>query len=161
MTTWIFTIGWLKLNRTLGAKMLPQRCAMMAFGLMMYCLPLSGHSQLYLPENHSIFYFYQLVGGQTLNPYEGLSVPVAGRFANRDGAVQQKQQLNPAQRQRFNERRKRFEALSPQERRRIKDARQRFQQLPPLERKKLRQKWRDLAPQERHKILNREAKARS
>lgn len=59
--------------------------------------------------------------------------------------------LQPADRKQLEERKRRFRELPPQEQRRLLEARERFQHLPPEERARLREKWRQLSPEERRR----------
>lgn len=59
--------------------------------------------------------------------------------------------LHPADRKKLEERRRRFRELPPQEQRRLLEARERFRHLPPEERARLREKWRQLSPEERRR----------
>jgi len=83
-------------------------------------------------------------------------------LAQKEGSPRgNKQDMTPEQRERFKERRKRFESLSPQEKKRVKEARKKFKQLPPEEREKLRKKWRDLSPKERDRAIKKKRKKNS
>lgn len=58
-------------------------------------------------------------------------------------------QRSPEQRQRSESRKKDFEAMSSEEKRRILETQKKFKKLPPEEREKLKEKWRNLSPEER------------
>jgi CHASE3 domain sensor protein len=62
---------------------------------------------------------------------------------------QQWRQLPPDQQQRLRERFQRFRQLPPEQREAIRNARQWFQTLPPERRKEMREKWRNMSPDER------------
>jgi len=90
---------------------------------------------------------------------EGLFGPKTLLLVKKDGVPRgNRPEMTPEQRERFKERRKRFESLSPKEKRRVKEARKRFKQLPPEERQKLRTKWRNLSPEERDKAIKKKLK---
>ncbi len=58
---------------------------------------------------------------------------------------------NAEQRQRIEDRRRRFEALPPNQQQRLIQARERFLQLPPEDRERLRQRWQQMSPEERRR----------
>ncbi len=49
------------------------------------------------------------------------------------------------------EQRRRFEALPPDQRQRLLETRERFLHLPPEDRERLRQRWRDMSPEDRRR----------
>lgn len=58
-------------------------------------------------------------------------------------------ELSPAQREQIKKRRERFKALPPEEKERIYRAREEFHNMPPEKRQRLKEKWRNMSPEER------------
>ena len=58
---------------------------------------------------------------------------------------------NQEQRQRIEDRRRRFEALPQNQQQRLIQARERFLHLPPEDRERLRQRWQQMSPEDRRR----------
>ncbi len=106
-------------------------------------------------------FYYQMVDDGLSNPYEVLLAPEKHLIARQADDANRRKEMSPEQRKQLKARRKRFESLPPEEKQRLKDARQKFKQLPPEERKRLKQKWRDLSPQERDRAINKKRKKKA
>jgi hypothetical protein len=78
----------------------------------------------------------------------------------RAGAQQRFQQwraLPPGQRQLLRQRWQQFKSLPPEQQQRVREQYQRFRQLPPERRQELRRQWRQMSPEQRHRVIQQHA----
>lgn len=68
------------------------------------------------------------------------------------------EELSPAQKERIKKRREAFKALPPEEKQRIYQAREKFYNMPPEKRQRLKEKWRNMTPEEREQSHRRRHK---
>ena len=129
--------------------------SMMLLSLILCSLPSQASARLYLTDMSINIVNYHNVNANLSSPYKVLTPSNRALNARQEGAKSRRKEMSPEQRQRLKERREHFDSLAPEERQRLKETRKRFQQLPPEERQRLRQKWRNLSPEERDKAMQR------
>ena len=134
---------------------------MMVFALLLSGASLNASARLHSVDEVLNSTNYQIVADYLSNANEVLLTPKTWLIARQEGDARHRKEMTPEQRDRLKERRKRFESLPPEEKKRLKEARKKFRQLPPEERKKLKQKWRELSPEERDRAINKKRKKKA
>ena len=129
--------------------------SMILLSLVLCSLSSQASSRLYSADRDINQHNYQLISAGISNPHKVKLRSNKPLMARQEDAERLRKDMSPEQRLRLKERRKRFDSLAPEERQRLKETRKRFQQLPPEERQRLRQKWRNLSPEERDKAMQR------
>jgi len=129
--------------------------SIIAIALLMSCVSVSAHTRLNPIVDKNNIYKYQLTSDILSNSDEAKPPPEIQIISRQENSATPGKEVTAEQRERFKERKKRFEALPAEEKQRLKEARKKFKQLPPEERKRLRQKWQNLSPEQRDKAIKR------
>ena len=140
--------------------MLSPLSSIIAIALLMSCVSASAHTRLNPIVDKNNIYKYQLTNDNLSNSDEAKPPSEIQIIARQENSAKPEKEMTAEQRKHLKERRKRFEELPAEEKQRLKEAREKFKQLPPEERKRLRQKWRNLSPEERDKAIKRKRKNR-
>jgi len=127
----------------------------MLLSLVLCSLSSQASTRLYPTDRNVNQHDYQLITSKISNSHKVDLLSNKPLIARQGDAESRKKEMSPEQRKRLKERRKRFDSLPPEERQRLNDTRKKFQQLPAEERQRLRQKWRNLSPEERDKAMQR------